>query len=118
MFGAKRQSDKPAPRKTHVRKNDQVVVLAGKDRGKHGKVLKVIASKGTAIVERVNFAKKHTKKDPGKKQQGGVLEREAPIRVDNLQVVCPACSKPTRVGSHLSEGANVRICKKCEAELG
>ena len=104
-------------RKTHVRKNDQVVVLSGRDAGKQGKVLRVIPAKGTAIVERVNFMKKHTRKNPQKNVQGGVLERETPINIDKLMVVCPSCSEPTRLGSRRTDGGATRFCKSCDAEL-
>jgi large subunit ribosomal protein L24 len=117
MFKTSGQTQR-AKSKAHVRKNDQVVVLSGRDRGKRGKVLRVHPDKGTAIVERVNFTKKHTKKNPQKNVQGGILEREAPIQISKLMVVCPSCSEPTRVGSRSSEDGNLRVCQKCEAELG
>ncbi|HEX6976654.1 MAG TPA: 50S ribosomal protein L24 [Vicinamibacterales bacterium] len=104
--------------KLHVRKGDTVVVLSGKDAGKQGRVLRVNAGKGTAIVERVNFNKKHTRPNPGKNVQGGILEREAPIKVDKLQVVCPSCNEPARLGSHRDDnGESVRFCRKCKANL-
>ena len=102
----------------HVRKNDTVVVLSGKDRGKQGRVLRVLPRKGTAIVERVNFTKKHEKKNPNKNVQGGILEREAPIQISKLQVICPSCSEPTRTGSHRTEQGASRYCRKCNAEMG
>src|SRR6202171_630223 len=93
--------EKEVPRqKSHVRKGDTVVVRAGKDRGKQAKVLRVIPSKGTAIVERINMLKKHTRPNPQRNIQGGILEREAHIQISNLQVVCPSCNEPTRTGSH------------------
>ena len=114
--GAKRQKETP-PEKPHVRKGDTVLVLSGKDRGKQAKVLRVNPSKGTAIVERVNMLKKHTRPNPQKNIKGGILEREAPIRLAKLQVVCPSCSQPTRTGSHrTTEGAS-RFCKKCDTEM-
>ncbi len=103
--------------KSHVRKNDTVLVTTGKDRGKQGKVLRVNPDKGTAIVERLNFLKKHTKANPQKNVKGGILERESPIRLSNLQVICPACGERTRVGSHSTDGKASRVCRKCEAEL-
>lgn len=103
--------------KPHVKKNDEVLVLSGKDRGKRGKVLRVIASRGTAIVERVNFMKKNTKKNPGKNQQGGILETESPIRVDKLKVICPSCGEPSRMGKKLTDEGSVRVCKKCDTEI-
>jgi large subunit ribosomal protein L24 len=103
--------------KPHVKKNDTVVVLSGRDRGKQGKVLRVNASKGTAIVERVNFLKKHTRPNPQANVKGGILEREAPIRISNLQVVCPSCGESSRTGTHrTAEGAS-RYCRKCETEM-
>jgi large subunit ribosomal protein L24 len=105
--------------KSHVKKGDTVVVLSGKDRGKQGKVLRVNPAKGTAIVERVNFFKKHTRKNPQKNQQGGILERESPIRVDKLQLICPSCGEAARTGSHrTADGEASRFCKKCKAEVG
>ena len=75
----------------HVKKNDQVLVIAGRDRGARGKVLRVLPGKGRAVVERVNMIKRHTRPNPQKGVKGGILEREAPLAVDNLMVVCPEC---------------------------
>jgi len=96
-----------------IKKNDTVVVIAGNYRGKKGKVLKVVPVKGRAIVEGVNFIKRHTK--PTRKQvQGGIIEKEASINISNLMVVCPKCGEPTRVGVKvLPDGGRSRICKKC-----
>ena len=102
----------------NVKKNDQVLVTAGKDRGTRGRVLRVLASKGKAIVERVNMIKRHTRPNPNKGIQGGILEREAPIQVSNLQVICPECGKPSRLGrTRLEDGRGVRVCKNCGANL-
>jgi large subunit ribosomal protein L24 len=104
--------------KLKIRKNDQVVVLAGKDRGARGKVLRVFPLKGTAIVERVNMAKKHTRPNPSRQIKGGILEREAPIRLTNLMVVCSECGRPARIGrKRLEDGRGVRVCKRCGAML-
>jgi large subunit ribosomal protein L24 len=109
---------KEAPRqKSHVRKGDTVKVRSGKDSGKQAKVLRVIPSKGTAIVERINMLKKHTRPNPQKNIKGGILERESPIRLSNLQVICPSCNEPTRTGSHRSAEGARRFCKKCETEM-
>ncbi|HVR37551.1 MAG TPA: 50S ribosomal protein L24 [Thermoanaerobaculia bacterium] len=118
MYG-RTSKEKPLERiKPHLRKGDTVVVLSGKDAGKKGRVLRVDASKGTAIVERVNFVKKHTKANPSKNQKGGILEREGPVQVAKLQVVCPSCNEPSRLGSHRDEEGNaVRFCRKCKANL-
>jgi len=109
--------DEARPNRSHVKKGDTVVVLTGKDRGKQGKVLRVSATKGTAIVERVNFFKKHTKPNPQKNIQGGILERESPIQISKLQVICPSCSEPARLGMHRTADGSSRYCKKCNTEI-
>jgi large subunit ribosomal protein L24 len=102
--------------KLKLKKNDQVVVLTGKDRGARGRVLRVLASQGKAIVERVNMVKRHTRANPNQGVQGGILEREAPIQVSNLMVICPECGKPSRLGSkRLEDGRGTRVCKHCGA---
>ena len=104
--------------KSHLKKGDTVTVLSGKDRGKQGKVLRVLATKGTAIVERVNFLKKHTRPNPQKNIKGGILEREAPVNIAKLQVICPNCNEAARTGSHRTEeGEATRFCRKCNANL-
>lgn len=104
--------------KLHVKKNDQVLVIAGKDRGVRGRVLRVLPSARRAIVERVNMIKRHTRPNPQKGIQGGIVEREAPIQVSNLMVICTSCAKPTRLGrSVLKDGRKVRVCKACNATL-
>jgi large subunit ribosomal protein L24 len=102
--------------KVNVKKNDQVLVTTGKDRGAKGRVLRVLASDGKAVVERVNMIKKHTKPNSQKQVQGGILEREAPIQISNLKVICPECGKPSRLGrKRLEDGRGVRVCKSCDA---
>jgi len=100
-----------------IKKNDKVKVLSGKEKGRQGKVLKVLAEKGAALVERLNFVKRHTR--AGRVgQQGGIIEKEAPIRLSKLMLVCPKCSKPTRTGTRvLEDGKRVRYCKKCSEQL-
>jgi large subunit ribosomal protein L24 len=118
MYGKATSKFKPEHHgKSHVRKGDTVVVLSGRDRGKQGKVLRVLAAKGTAIVERVNFLKKHTRPNPQKNQQGGIVEREAPVKMDKLQVICPSCNEPTRLGSHRTDEGVSRFCRKCNADI-
>jgi large subunit ribosomal protein L24 len=96
-----------------VRKNDLVEVTAGKDKGKRGKVLRVIPKTERVLVEKVNFVKRHTK--PGRlSQQGGILERENPIHVSNVMLVCTKCDKAVRTGrSRLADGRKVRVCREC-----
>src|SRR5882724_481381 len=104
----------------HVRKDDMVLVIAGK-RGKErprGKVLRVYPAKMRAIVEGVNFIKKHTKPNPSKNIKGGIVEREAPIHVSNLMIICPECNKPVRVARKvLEDGKKHRVCRKCKGML-
>ena len=96
-----------------IRKNDTVVVLAGKDKSKTGKVLTLQAGTNKAIVEGVNFVKKHVKKTK-EDQQGGILEKEAPIQISNLAVFCKKCNAGSKVGySILNDGSKSRYCKKC-----
>jgi large subunit ribosomal protein L24 len=105
--------------KLNVKKNDQVLVTTGKDRGARGRVLRVLAAKGKVIVERVNMIKRHTRPNPNKGIQGGILEREAPIQISNLKVICPECGTPSRLGRRrLDDGRGVRVCKNCGATFG
>ena len=98
-----------------IRKNDTVVVVAGRDRGKRGRVLRVLPTKNRVIVEGVNFIKRRTRPNPQKNIKGGIVEREAALDASNVQLVCPECGKMTRIGSRaLSDGRKVRICRKCE----
>jgi large subunit ribosomal protein L24 len=100
---------------TPIRKNDNVVVTTGKDRGKRGRVLKVLPEKNRIVVEGVNFIKRHTKPNPQRNIKGGLVEREAALHASNVQLVCPECGKPTRLGRKiLGDGRKVRICRKCE----
>jgi len=106
------------PRRVHVRKNDTVVVLAGKSRGRTGRVLRVYPSEGRVIVEGVNFTRKHTRPNPQRNIKGGILEREAPVDASNLMVVCSECGKPARLGNRrLDDGKKVRICRRCGGVL-
>ena len=102
----------PAP---SIRKNDNVVVIAGRDRGKRGRVLSVLPRKGRLIVEGVNFIKRHTRPNPQRNIKGGIVEREASLAISNVQLVCPECTATTRVGhQRLDDGKRVRVCRKCE----
>jgi large subunit ribosomal protein L24 len=100
---------------TPIRKNDNVLVTTGKDRGKRGRVLKVLPEKNRLIVEGVNFIKRHTKPNPQRNIKGGLVEREAPLHASNVQLVCPECGQATRLGRKiLEDGRKVRVCRKCE----
>jgi large subunit ribosomal protein L24 len=96
----------------HVRKGDTVIVVAGKERGKKGKVLRVIPEKGRVVVERINMVKKH-QKPTQKLRQGGIIEREGAIHLSNVMLVDPNSDKPTRVGMKaLSDGKKVRVARR------
>ena len=104
-------------KKMSIRKDDMVVVLSGKDKGKQGKVLKTEPKSGKVIVEKVNMVSRHTK--PRRQgEEGGILQKEAPIYACKVMRVCPKCNKPTRSAHKvLADGKKVRICKKCGAEI-
>ena len=96
----------------NIKKNDKVVVLSGKDKGKQGKVLEAMPADKKVIVEGVNVASCHVK--PRKQgEEGGIIRRETPIYASKVMLVCPKCGKPTRVGHKTVDGKNVRTCKKC-----
>ena len=115
-----------ASTKIKIKKGDSVQVLAGKDSGKRGTVLRVLPNEGRVVVEKVNMIKRHTKPRPAPRSSGsqqiipgGVLEREAPLQISNVALVCPACGKPTRVGYRINEkdGNKVRVCRKCDKDI-
>jgi large subunit ribosomal protein L24 len=100
---------------TPIRRNDTVVVTAGKDSGKRGRVLKVLPEKNRLIVEGVNLIKRHTRPNPQRNIKGGIVEREASLHASNVQLVCPECGAMTRVGhACIDDGRKVRICRKCD----
>ena len=97
-----------------VRKDDKVMIVTGKDKGKVGKVIKVLRKKDRVLVEKVNMVKRHTKPNPYRQQPGGIVEKEMPIHVSNVMVMCSACASPVKVGyRYTEEGKKVRFCKKC-----
>ena len=100
----------------NIRKDDKVVVLSGKDKGKQGKILVSDPKAAKVIVEGVNVATKHQK--PRKQgEEGGIIKVETPIYASKVQLVCPKCGKATRVGHKITDGKKVRVCKKCGAEI-
>ena len=100
---------------TPIRKNDNVLVTTGKDRGKKGRVIRVVPEKNRLIVEGVNLIKRHTRPNPQRNIKGGIVEREAALHASNVQLVCPECGEVTRIGRKiLGDGRKVRICRKCE----
>jgi len=102
--------------KMSIRSGDKVRVIAGKDKGKESKVLKVYPHKQRIVIERVNMIKKAsrpTQKNPN----GGILEIEGTVHVSNVMIVCPKCSQPTRIGRRREDGSRVRVCKKCNNDI-
>lgn len=98
--------------KVHIKKGDEVLVIAGRSKGVKGKVLRVFPSENRAIVERVNMVKRHTRPNPQRQVQGGILEREAPVHLSNLMLIDPNSGKPTRVGrKRLADGKGTRVAK-------
>ncbi|MEW6067807.1 MAG: 50S ribosomal protein L24 [Nitrospirota bacterium] len=96
-----------------IKKNDTIVVITGKEKGKIGRVLSLLPSKEKILVEKVNIIKRHMK--PTKKYtQGGIIEKEGPLPISNVMLICPKCNKPTRIGNEfLKDERKVRMCKKC-----
>ena len=104
--------------KLRLRKDDFVIVLSGKDRGKKGKILRIFPDKNRVVVERVNFVKKHTRPTQSN-PKGGILERESPIHASNLALLCAKCNAPRRTRSLTMENGNkARVCVKCGETLG
>lgn len=106
-------------RKKHpsIRKDDKVIVITGKEKGKIGTVLKVFSEKNRLLVEKVNFVKKHARAS-AQTAQGGIIEKEAPLHISNVMIVCNKCTEPTRIAKReLEDGSKVRMCKKCNEPM-
>lgn len=99
-----------------IKRGDTVEVIQGKERGKRGKVLRVLPEEQRVVVERVNFIKRHVRPSQ-KNPQGGVIEREAGLHISNVQLVCPSCGQAARVGVRVEGGEKVRYCKKCNVQV-
>jgi large subunit ribosomal protein L24 len=100
----------------NIKKGDQVTILSGNYKGKKGKVIKAFPKEGKIVVEKVNIVKKHLR--PRKQgEQGQIIETERPIDASNAMVICPKCSKPTRIGVKITKTKKQRICKNCNKEL-
>ena len=101
-----------------VRKNDNVVIVTGKDRGKRGRVLKVLPARNRLVGEGANMVKRHTRPNPQRNIKGGIVEREGALHASNVQIVCPECGAPTRIGHQvLGDGRKVRVCRKCDGAV-
>jgi len=104
--------------KVMFKKNDTVVVISGKDKGKTGKILKVFPEKNKVVVEKVNFIKEFIRRDQSKNVQGGVMEKEAPIHVSNLLLYCTECGRGIRIRKkRLEDGSKIRTCNICESTI-
>jgi len=102
----------------NIRKGDTVHVMSGRDVGKSGRVLSVNPRNNTLIVEHAHLIKRHTRPNPAKNIKGGIVEREAPIHVSNVMIVCTSCNKHTRIGHNVQpDGTKVRVCKRCGTTL-
>jgi len=103
--------------RARIKKNDTVMVIAGRERGKTGKVLRVITAKERALIERLNLVKRHQKLR-GPQSPSGIVEKEAPIHLSNLMIMCDKCNAPVRMGKrHLEDGRSVRVCRRCGDQL-
>ncbi|MBI4261371.1 MAG: 50S ribosomal protein L24 [Actinobacteria bacterium] len=102
-----------------IRKEDNVMVMTGKDRGKTGRVVRVLPKEGRVMVEGVARVKRHLKIQPTQRggQKGGIIDKEMPIDLSNVQVVCKTCGQPTRVGYRIGDEGKFRVCRKCGADL-
>ena len=115
------KKDKREPVRIQLRKNDQVKVIAGRDKGKSGRVLSVSSATGKILVEHVNMIKKHTKKNPAKQIAGGIAEKEAPVAVSNVMILCGKCGA-VRIRHHMvpvegGKAKRTRVCHKCGLTL-
>jgi large subunit ribosomal protein L24 len=99
-----------------IKRNDQVKVITGRDKGKQGRVLRVFPTEGKVLVEHVMMAKKNVRPNPQRNIKGGIAEQESPISISNVMVVCPSCG-PSRVGHKMEGIKRVRVCKRCDATL-
>ena len=103
--------------KANIKKNDQIKVTVGREKGKTGRVVRVDSEKGQVVVEKLNMIKRHTKPSRAN-QSGGIVEKEAPLALAKVALVCPKCNKTTRVGRKiLEDGKSVRVCKKCNEQM-
>ena len=100
-----------------IRKDDKVMVITGKDAGKIGKVLKILRKSDKVLVEKVNVAKRSVRPNPYRREPGGIVEKEMPLSISNVMVVCSKCNKPVKVGYREENGKKVRFCKKCNETL-
>jgi large subunit ribosomal protein L24 len=107
-----------AAAKSKIRKNDTVMVVTGRDRGKTGKVMRVLPERGRVVIERLNIVKRHSK-PRGAQSPGGIVEKEAPIAISNVMIFCDRCNAPVRVGIKVADdGTRNRVCRRCGEAIG
>jgi len=100
-----------------IKRNDQVMVVAGKEKGKTGRVVRVLTDKATVIIEKLNIVKRHTKPTQTNRQ-GGIVEKENPIAISNVMILCSKCNAPVRTGVKIDDGGKrTRVCRKCDGEI-
>ena len=119
-MAAKKRPEPPA--RVELKKEDTVKVIAGRDKGKTGRVLRVDHERGRILVEHVSMVKRHTRPNPGRQIKGGIAERESPLAVSNVMIVCPGCNKAVRIAHHVDQIAGgrtrrSRVCRKCGSAL-
>ncbi len=120
MAIAKKMPEPPA--RVQLKREDTVKVIAGRDKGKTGRVLRVDHERGRVLVEHVSMVKRHTRPNPSRQVKGGIAERESPISVSNVMIVCPGCHKAVRIAHHVDQVAGgrtrrTRVCRKCGTTL-
>ena|SRR4029077_10272147 len=120
MAVAKKRPEPPA--RIELKKEDTVKVISGRDKGKTGRVLRVDHERGRILVEHVSMVKRHTRPNPGRQIKGGIAERESPLAVSNVMIVCPGCNKAVRIAHHVDHIAGgrtrrSRVCRKCGSAL-
>ncbi|MGA9725676.1 MAG: 50S ribosomal protein L24 [Candidatus Binatus sp.] len=107
-----------ASAKYKIKKNDTVMVVAGRDRGKTGKVMRVLPERGRVVIERLNIVKRHSK-PRGAQSPGGIVEKEAPLDISNVMIFCDRCNAPVRVGVKIADdGSKSRVCRRCGEHIG
>ena len=106
----------PEHKRVDIRRNDTVKVMSGRDKGKEGRVLRVLPDEGKVLVEHIMMAKKHVRPNPNRNIKGGIAEQESPISLSSVQIVCSSCG-PVRIGHEVRGDRKVRVCKKCGTTL-
>jgi len=101
----------------NIRRNDQVRVITGRDKGKQGRVLRVMPDESKVLVEHVMMVKKHVRPNPQRNIKGGIAEQESPISISNVMLMCASCNRPVRVGQEKHGDRHVRVCRRCGATL-